>query len=338
VQTPEVHEAISAMLQARLRELKLHKKHCEMEVKQSVQLQEQQRADEHRGVRERFFSGSLRCSGSFSCMELTDEQKIGKLLEECHDALLAGRQSEAEMLAKHALSINARRVAAHPLVYKLQLLTQVLKAAEPQQRARALFSVPPDCVGWEGDNGSVAEFVDLLLTRSHELLLKGKHTEAEMLLRQAEFLSPTDVAAHPLVYKMQLMDQVLEGVVPLQPHMPPVDPTVVRAYNEILEMTPDRFFVETQETTPPDSGVRPAAVKEEKPAVLEVEEEACELELVNEQSQGGPSVCFEKDANRLRLQVQFGPWTFKLVDEGPGKQSFTFSLSVLGSPTEKPRE
>jgi hypothetical protein len=168
-----------------------------------------------------------------------------------------------------------------------------------------------------------------LLTGSHAAFVAGKKLEAEMLLRQAQFFSPVAVAAHPLVYKMQLLNQVLSEAEPLRPHIPPVDPCVIRAYNEILEKAPQCEHAATCETTPPMCEVCPASCKKEKPPGLEVGEEACEREALIAGTAGGPSVCFEKDGDRMRLQVQFGSWTFKVVNDGNGHQSITLTNNVM---------
>src|SRR5438067_373228 len=144
---------------------------------------------------------------------------------------------------------------------------------------------------------------------------------AQSLVREALAEDRQAVLAHPLVYKMQLLDQVLDEPVKLVPHMPGVDPGVVRAYHEILELAPKKT----------SDSVRPVEAKQEQPkepAVLEVLEEACELELVPAATSGKPALCVDKDGQRLRVQFQCGGLTFKLLDEGKGKSSLTIGWSI----------
>ncbi len=170
-----------------------------------------------------------------------------------------------------------------------------------------------------------AERVAVLLDRCHRELMAGRTMVAQQLLRQALALDREAVMAHPLVYKMQLLHQVLSEPESLHPRMPGVDPGVIRAYNEILDQAPKKSVP-----------VRPASLKKEekKPAALEVQEEACELEIVPDRPACAPTICVDRDGQRLRVQVQFGAWTFKLVDEGNGKSSFSIGCTLFDRPQE----
>jgi len=68
-----------------------------------------------------------------TCHKVTDpphiENRVNQLLEAAHKALLARNYYRAERLANRALRLNADCVAAHPLVYKMHLLSQVQEHA-----------------------------------------------------------------------------------------------------------------------------------------------------------------------------------------------------------------
>jgi hypothetical protein len=68
-----------------------------------------------------------------TCHKVTDqphvEKQVDQLLEAAHQALLAGNYYRAEKLANRVLRLNADCVAAHPLVYKMHLLSQVQEHA-----------------------------------------------------------------------------------------------------------------------------------------------------------------------------------------------------------------
>jgi hypothetical protein len=57
------------------------------------------------------------------------EEQVGRLLEACHRAFVARQYDRAARLAEKALALDRDCVAAHPLVYKMDLLTQVKKHA-----------------------------------------------------------------------------------------------------------------------------------------------------------------------------------------------------------------
>ena len=155
------------------------------------------------------------------------------------------------------------------------------------------------------------ESITALLENAHRDLLAGRQTRARQFVQQALAEDRKAVLAHPLVYKMQLLSQVLSEPEAIEPRMPGIDPGVIRAYHEILESAPKRTCDE----------VRPAA--EKKPAVLEIQEEACELEIVTDKPAGGPTLCIDRDGQRLRVQLQMCGWTFKLTDDAQGKPALS---------------
>jgi hypothetical protein len=184
------------------------------------------------------------------------------------------------------------------------------------------------------------KIVDLLLQESREALLEGKQERAEMLARCALSIDRKAVMEHPLVYKMQLLAQVMSAPAPvqLQPRIPGVDPNVVRAYNEILEMGPKAASYEASEMKTPAKPVsrKKAAKEPDQMPILEVNEEPCELEILSEEKPAN-SCCVDIDltGKRLRFQVQVGAWTLKVSDESKDHLSLSVSLRLNGKPAEE---
>lgn len=70
----------------------------------------------------------------------SSRKKVSQLLEQCHDALKAGRHAEAAALAQKAESLDADAVAADPFVYKMGLLDQARQKTVQTNKA---FIEPP---------------------------------------------------------------------------------------------------------------------------------------------------------------------------------------------------
>jgi hypothetical protein len=64
------------------------------------------------------------------------EKQVGRLLEACQRAFVARQYDRAARLAEKALALDRDCVAAHPLVYKMDLLTQVKKHARSTPLAK----------------------------------------------------------------------------------------------------------------------------------------------------------------------------------------------------------
>jgi hypothetical protein len=276
--------------------------------------------------------------------EATD---IPSLLEKCHDAVLSGRQGEADALARRAVEMNRDAVLAHPLTRKMGSLSDILPVPAPLvegneerelQRATerwteeqtALSRICATCGYDEWDPSSV-KLVNVLVEESYAAFQRGKRKEAETLLGQAMFRYGSTIADHPLVAKMTPLREICNEP---QAYWPPCDVGIPTADNLFLQIAHQPFTVESGETTPPESIVSPVEEKEESPAVLEVDDEACELELVPDPPDDRSPECGKKDADRPRVQVQLGPWSFKLAGEGKGNRSMTFSWTVVGSVKE----
>jgi hypothetical protein len=81
-----------------------------------------------------------------------------------------------------------------------------------------------------------------LLEGCHKALVRGRCAEAAELARRALMLDPAGVAAHPLVYRMHLLEQLRQkqqeaGQAPpviLVPTLPPTDPCIVEALEKVL--------------------------------------------------------------------------------------------------------
>jgi hypothetical protein len=228
-----------------------------------------------------------------------------------------------------AALIQSRR---HELQLRKERCEQEVKASELKRQVRWGRPCPEkalSCVSdWLRDSvcfDAQKTLVDALLQESQAALEKGQRQRAEALATCALLMDREAVMQHPLVYKMHLLTQVFpeSPQVQMHPRMPAVDPAVVHAYTEILDVLPaGKVAVQVIRKTKP----------EVKPAVLEVKEEECELEVVSETKKENSSCCCDLDVSngRLRFQVQMGSWTFKLVDEGKDR-SFSMSLRCFGS-------
>jgi hypothetical protein len=98
----------------------------------------------------------------------TTENKVDKLLEACHTALVAGKYELANELAQMALDIDRDCVAAHPLVYKMHLLAQVKEHSPSAQSAESalswwLFDEDDASAGREAETNPVEEGEDQAL-------------------------------------------------------------------------------------------------------------------------------------------------------------------------------
>jgi hypothetical protein len=270
-----------------------------------------------------FFMGDVGLLGrSGASTKEWHDWHISDLLEKAHRNLLAGRVHDAQLQVREALAYDRKAVLANPLVYKMQLLHQVLNESRPvgnedsndqprptlsekQQAAKDLKIA--DFYRRRGKDDA-AWFCYRLVQRRYP----GQEEAKEATKRIEELSARLQRQGKPLPSDSQKPERLV-------PHMPDVDPGVVHAYHEILEQAPKKTPTEI-----------PAEAREVKPAVLEVEDEACELELVPAVSPGKPSLCFDRDGQRRRIQLQFGPLTLKLLDEGKGKSSLTIDWNIVG--------
>ena len=88
----------------------------------------------------------------------------------------------------------------------------------------------------------------------------------------------------------------------------------------------------TRRKKTPDA-VRPVEVKQEQqkePAVLELLEEACELELFLRRHPASRPCALTGTVSVFAVQLQFGGLTIKLLDEGKGKSSLSIGWSIAG--------
>jgi tetratricopeptide (TPR) repeat protein len=204
------------------------------------------------------------------------EGRVARLLERCERAYGAGHYAEAEKLARRALALNAEAVLAHPLVYKLHLLTllQEPPALPPTEWVRyGIWSSGPGCTL---DGEQPAE----LLRRYADLFKQGHYAEAQVCALQALALepgNPTALAAVRLAAMQRLLHPPMSEPAPCpwaaeprttmrQPDLPPVDPTVAAALDKIL--------IEAGK-----SGVKPIAVHVEERGTAEEQEEPADTEV-----------------------------------------------------------
>ncbi len=192
---------------------------------------------------------------------------ISDLLENAHRNLLAGRVAQAQTQVREALARDRKAVLAHPLVYKMQLLHQVLDESVPADNEDRNSGEKPILTQKQlaAKDLKVADFYRR----------RGKDASAWMYYRLVQRRHPnTDEANQAakriaeLTAKLQRQGKSLPHdpaePEPLVPHMPGVDPGVIRAYHEILEMAPKKT---------PDSVCPVEARQQEpkKPAILEVQ-------------------------------------------------------------------
>jgi len=136
------------------------------------------------------------------------------------------------------------------------------------------------------------------------------------------------------------------------PQLPPIDPTIVQAYEQILEMAPARTmrfpFFDVEVSEPPMSWVplKPLTpnLAEEDIQKLTLKDTEEELEVVTEDgaeaSEPAPakdktsSTCIDLDLNnakgkRFKIQLQMGKMTLRMVRDAQGKGNFTIDYSII---------
>jgi tetratricopeptide (TPR) repeat protein len=153
------------------------------------------------------------------------------------------------------------------------------KAIEDQDRADPGEDKAPPDDGSAVGNPTAAASVARLLRRSHKALAAGRHEEAARLVQKALDLDAQAVAGDPLVYKLGLLHQVRRGKPAaadkdgtsrdapgarpfLVPSLPPVDPGIVPALQQILvsAAAPKKELVLTVDET---NGAKPEPAKAE---------------------------------------------------------------------------
>ena len=173
--------------------------------------------------------------------------------------------------------------------------------------------------------------IDKLLNDCRKAVKEGHLAEAEMFASRALTLDPLRVQTNPMIYKMQLLNQVLNRAVTLQPLLPAIDFNIVRAYNEILDMAPPRLFLEIHEVGGEEEcedGPRGQTVPQ-----FFLDREAGDVTVVADTDKEGreasrPSACFDIDANkgRVRCQLQCAFGTVRFLRDEDGHNSVEFSL------------
>jgi tetratricopeptide (TPR) repeat protein len=201
------------------------------------------------------------------------EGSVARLLERCERAYGAGHFAEAEALARRAIMLDPESVAAHPLVYKLHVLTLLqdpTKGVSSYGTGLWWFS-PPD-----PDPRIVAEH----LRRYADLFKQGLYAEAQLCALQALALepgNPTALAAVRLAAMQRLTHPPMSEPAPCpwaaeprttmrQPDLPPVDPTVAAAL--------DRILIEAGK-----AGAEPITVRVEERGAAEEQEEPADTEV-----------------------------------------------------------
>jgi tetratricopeptide (TPR) repeat protein len=181
------------------------------------------------------------CPGSF-CAQIAAEH-----LALLHDRMTAARAKE---LRERGMAIQAA-------------VGGVEEQNTPEQKA-----TPCPC-----DTEKVAE----LLEACQRALTDGHYKQAEALAREALELDPESVGANALVYRTHLLVQIEKkikaaerlgkrkkaAVVPLKPHMPEVDPTVVQDFEQVLK--DQQTGREASEEAEPPAKKTPAVEEEDDP-------------------------------------------------------------------------
>jgi hypothetical protein len=159
-----------------------------------------------------------------------------------------------------------------------------------------------------------ADPVGELLETCQKALAEGRTTEAEELARRALVLDPARVAADPLVYKMQMLSQLITPEVVLRPVLPPVDPAIVRAYSEILDLAPPRLYVEVHEA----GGEEPSEPAPARPVELIVDPDECDLTIKPETPEASP----------LDIGLELGILTLRFRCDKDGHGSVSVGLRI----------
>jgi tetratricopeptide (TPR) repeat protein len=220
--------------------------------------------------------------------------RVSALLERCQRAFTAGRYAEAETLARRAIALDPAAVAAHPFVYKLDLLKQLRDGV-------ASMVPPPDSSHWSGDffenineieatPGALKKWkacrVAKLMQHYFESFKEGLYTEAQMYALQALKLDPQNTAlaaaarlaamqhlTHPPVYEPSVCPWAAEPRTTMRrPDLPSVAPGIVGAMEKILpevgEPGAEKVTVTVEEQGADEEQGESPASSEEVPTLL----------------------------------------------------------------------
>jgi tetratricopeptide (TPR) repeat protein len=289
----------------------------------------------------------------------TTESRVATLLERCQRAFAAERYDEAERLARRAIALNPAAVAAHPLVYKLQLLAQLReKIARLPRHPVPLFA---DDSGGPGSYDP--EHVLELMHRYYDFFKRDLYAEAELCALQALALdpsNPTVLAAARLAAMQRLIRPPASDPAPCpwaaeprttmrQPDLPPVDPKVVGAMEQILtdvgEPNAEKVTVTVDEQGAAEEQDEPPATSDEVPTLLigppgddPAEHAARNLPLPDLLEILRPGACVEVEGapfcGRGQCQVALGMVSARVAWDWRGEHgSFMLSL-VVGETTD----
>jgi tetratricopeptide (TPR) repeat protein len=297
-QSPEVQEEIRDFLEVRQQEIDLRKKSCERQVEAGNGPAE----DVPVGNRHHEPAGGC-------CPALPDF--FEQFLEEDHhshdgyrfqgagqDFRVPGKKPHPDACAAFGdFRLKQSQEPATNEVKRRQL------REEARQAYRQALELDPNCTEaqrglarletLEKEDGAEEE-VSQLLDRCRKALLAGRTAEAEMYAAWALARDPFRVAANPMVYKMQLLQQVAAPPVALEHRLPAIDPSVVRAYNEILQMVPPRQAIEVHEMNGEEAQETPPG----RLPRLEMKDRSGQVEIIIEDPKGG-SITFRPDGTRV---------------------------------------
>ena len=284
----------------------------------------------------------------------TTGSRVAALLERCQRAFAAERYDEAERLARRAVALDPGAVAAHPLVYKLQLLAQLRERIQQLPRHPYLLSADDS----EGPGLNNADRVIELMHRYYDFFKQSMYSEAELCALQALALdpgNPTVLAAARLAGMEHLLQlsSSQPAVCPWaaeprttmrQPDLPPVDPKVVGAMEKILtevgEPGAETATITVEEQGAAEEQDEPPASPEEVPTLLldppvadTAEHSPCSPILLDLADRLRSAACVEVDSQPLggrgQCQVPLGMISARVAWDWRGEHgSFLLALGI----------
>jgi tetratricopeptide (TPR) repeat protein len=286
------------------------------------------------------------------------ECQVAQLLERCQCAFTAGRFEVAELLARRALALSPESVAAHPMVYKLHLLTLL------NGQSRACSPAEPGCLTADDSGGPGWYSTPFPMQRYGQYFKEGLYAEAQMCALQALALNPNNPTAQVALRlaAMQLLQHPPVSLPPVcpwasephsgmalrQPTLPPVDPTLTGAMEKILTLVgePSRGPIAvTVEEHGTGEESEPAATRVEVPTLFidtpsddPVKQAAQHLPLQDVLEALHSMACAEVEnfpfCSRGRCQVELGCMVAEVRwDQRDGHGSLLFGLGVT-APTD----
>lgn len=169
----------------------------------------------------------------------------------------------------------------------------------------------------------------------------GNTIKASACVEEADKGTPRLARSEKTVYKVNVLKDVLPTVT-LKPMLPPIDPTIVQAYQQILELVPPRCLEsESAKDLCPEENTFQVEVEKIQFEVVPADSEEAETVEATETSHPlKHAICIDTDFKcacggpRIRCQMQLGMLTLCVKCE-KGANTLSIGLGVSNGPEKK---